>query len=146
MKTIPTVELSVSVPSEIVAKFLRERPKDSRIVSASQLLQRNSGESTHKVQSMDDFTIKETMMHNGWFGQTQVAYCYSLSQIDDSRTRVVIRTTYELPWILRSVFSWPMGHIVADVIASYAATTTVSDLVALERGYQSRSLTYVSAI
>ena len=139
MKTIPTVELSIAAPSEVVILFLQERPKDLRINSAARLLQRESGELSQMLTMLDDLTIEETMSHNGWFGRTDVTYRYTVFRIDDSRTRVSIRTTYELPWLLRSVFSWPMGNILAEVIASYAAITTVSDLVALEHGYRCRS-------
>jgi hypothetical protein len=145
MKTIPTIDLSVDVPSDVVASFLRERASDPRVVGASQLLQDDSGESTHLISDIDDLTINESMVHNGWFGVTNVAYRYTLQPINATRTRVTIRTTYQLPWILRSVFSWPMGHIVAHVIATYAATTTVSDLVALERGFQCRLVPHDSA-
>jgi hypothetical protein len=144
MKTIPTVELSIAAPSEVVVLFLQDRPNDLRITSAAKLLQRDSGESTQMLTILDDSTIEETMTHNGWFGRTDVTYRYTVLRIDESRTRVSIRTMYELPWLLRSVFSWPMGHILADVIASYAATTTVSDLVALEHGYKCRSLPFAS--
>ncbi|MEM8671804.1 MAG: hypothetical protein AAGG48_30075 [Planctomycetota bacterium] len=140
MKTLPTFELSVTVPRDIVASLLLDRSKDPRVASASRLFQHESGESRHSVIEIDRRTIEESLVHNGWLGETHASYRYSLDPIDDSVTKVSIRTTYKLPWMLRSVFSWPVGSIVAQIIASYAATTTVSDLVALEHGQQCQAM------
>ena len=140
MNAIPPIELSIAVPKDTVASFLRNRPYDRRVIAATQLLEEQSGNSTRAISEVDDTTIEETMMHNGWFGKTAVTYRYSLNAIGSSETHVLIQTHYDLPWILRSILSWPLGHIIANVIASYATTTTVSDLVALECGLMSRML------
>ena len=132
MKAIPKIDLTIDVPLDEVARYLREGSSDSRIDSVARELQIDAGTDI-TLTEREPLVFAYTDSDANWFGTTELTCLYALTDAGNSRTHVEIQVSYAMPWLLRSVFAWPYGDMMVDAI-KVGILSTVSALVALEKG------------
>ena len=89
MNLIPNTELTIAVPSDEVASFLRNGTVDSRISSVAQRIQIDIGNGS-SVTEPEPRVFASINRATSWLGATEVEYLYTLSDRDDFSTHIDI--------------------------------------------------------